>query len=271
MPQHQYSLSLIHHEVDSSVIEQRASDGYINATALCQAGGKRFNDYARLTSTIEFAEELATAVKIPLTDLIQAVSGGVPHLQGTWVHPQMAIHLGQWVSAKFAVQVSSWVRDWMSGHNNFHKPAELPAHLDRYLKNDGNVPPGYFSVLQETGLSLFGPLHNLGFDVPKGWVPDISVGKAFCAWLRQEKDIDTDALPTYSHDYLDGRQLVFPKLYPEIYLPEFRNWFRTIWLPVNGMRYFKQKDPGSLTYLDKLPALAGPKKTANLPNWRKSA
>ena len=39
--QHQYNLPLIQHKVDDgSIIQQRASDGYINATALCKAAGK---------------------------------------------------------------------------------------------------------------------------------------------------------------------------------------------------------------------------------------
>jgi hypothetical protein len=135
--------------------------------------------------------------------------------------------------------------------------------LTRYIKNDANVPPGYFSILQETGLSLFGPLYNLGFEIPKGWVPDISVGRLWCAYLRDNFGVDTDALPTYKHDYLDGR-LVDPKLYPDEYLAEYRRWFRAVWLPVNGVKYFKQKDPNSLAYLDRLPALAGPRYPANL-------
>jgi len=146
-------------------------------------------------------------------------------------------------------------------------PAELPHHLNRYIKNDANVPPGYFSILQETGLSQFGPLHNLGFEIPKGWVPDISVGKLFCAWLRAEHAIDTNVLPTYKHDYLDGR-VVDPKLYPDEFLAEYRRWFRTVWLPEYGVRYFKAK---SLAYLDKLPALASPTKVANLPNFKVKA
>ena len=40
MPSHQYSLSLITHQVQNSIVEQRASDGYINATAMCKAAGK---------------------------------------------------------------------------------------------------------------------------------------------------------------------------------------------------------------------------------------
>lgn len=271
MPQHQYSLTLIQHVANGSQIDQRSQDGYINATELCQAAGKKWNHYASNQGTQDFLCELETDTGIPASVLIQSLKGGSGP-QGTWVHPQIAIHLGQWLSPKFAVMVSKWVYDWMSGKGGAKTPAELPHHLARYLKNDSKVPQGYFSVLQETGLSLFGPLHNIGFEIPKGWVPDISVGRGYCDWIRKQHGIDTDALPTYAHDYLDGRQVVFPKVYPEHLLPDFRYWFRSEWLPKNGVQYFKKKDPSSLMYLDQLPALAGPKTApANLPHWKQSA
>lgn len=263
MLQHQYSLTLIKHEVNNSVIDQRSGDGYINATALCQAAGKRWHNYVRNEPTGHFLRALETKTRISVLELIQEVrsTDGTP---STWVHPKIAINLAQWLSADFAVQVSEWVYDWVTGEGAPKAPAELPHHLNRYIQNDSRVPPGFFSVLQETGLSLFGPLYNVGFEVPKGWVPDISVGRLFCAWLRDEHDVDTDALPTYPHDYLDGRSIVYPKAYPDEFLAEFRKWFRTIWLPIHGVKYFKQKDPDSLVYLDKLPALAAPKAAPRL-------
>lgn len=281
MHQHQYSLTLIQHEVNNSVIEQRSSDGYINATALCKAAGKLFKDYKENKSTNEFLEELAldTGLSIQLGEkalveqkqsLIETFPGAPSTGGGTWVHPLVAIHLGQWASGKFAVQVSKWVQDWISGNVVSTRSPVLPHHLNRYLANDSSVPEGHFSILQETGLSLFGPLHNLGFEVPKGWVPDISVGRLFCDWLRKEHGVDTDNLPTYEHDYLDGRQTVYPKAYPEDFLPHFRRWFRTVWLPQNGVSYFKRKDPSSLAYLDRLPALAGPK-AANAQAFKRPA
>lgn len=261
---HQYSLVLIQHEANGSVIDQRASDGYVNATALCKAAGKLFGDYRRLGTTDDFIIELSADMGIPISELIQSLKGGNGP-QGTWIHPHVAIHLGQWLSAKFAVMVSKWVHDWMSGKGAPMGPVELPPHLNRYLKNDAQVPQGYFSILQETGLSLFGPLHNLGFEIPKGWVPDISVGKLYCVWLRGQHGVDTNSLPTYPHDYLDGRQIVYPKVYPEALLPDFRNWFRSVWLPQYGVQYFKMKDPSSLVYLDRLPALAAPSQPTKLP------
>lgn len=261
--QHQFSLSLIHREVNNSIIDQRTNDGYINATALCKAAGKEWAAYKRNDRTGRFLDALCADMQILMSVLIQEVRGGSGQ-QGTWIHPKVAINLAMWLSPEFEVRVSNWVHDWMTGKGTPSAPAQLPHHLSRYIANDGRVPAGYFSILQETGLSLFGPLHYQGFDVPKGWVPDISVGLKFCEYLRDEHNVDTDALPTYHHTYLDDRKMVFPKVYPDEFLAEFRKWFRTHWLPNYGVKYFKKKDPNSLMYLDKLPALAAPKSTPSL-------
>lgn len=63
--QHQYSLTLIQREFNNSIIEQRSDDGYINATALCAAAGKRWYNYVRNESTGHFlrAHEAMTEAK----------------------------------------------------------------------------------------------------------------------------------------------------------------------------------------------------------------
>ncbi len=234
--------------------------GFAGTTA---AGGRWYN-YRRLESTGHFLRALEAKTQIRVLELIQEVT--LAGVTSTWVHPKIAIHLAQWLSADFAVQVSEWVYDWLSGATNTPAtPAELPVHLRRYLANDGQVTPGYFSILQESGLNLFGPLHNIGFEIPANWVPDISIGLKFCEFLRDTHRVDTDALPSYRHDYLDGRDWVKAKLYPEEYLAVFRRWFREVWLPNHGVSYFKRKDPYSLVFLDKHPALAAPPRPAGLP------
>ncbi len=263
-PTQQLSLDLIHHSADGAVIDQRSQDGYINATALCKASNKLWSDYRRNSTTIAFLEELQSDMGIPISELVHSIKGGPPSFQGTWVHPHVAINLAAWLSPKFAVRVSKWVHDWMSGKLAPVTKPSLPPHMQRYMANDNKVPPGHFSILQETGVSLFGPLHILGFDVPKGWVPDISVGKLFCSWLRETQGVNPDTFPCYEHDYLDGRPIVFPHAYPDEYLALYRTWFRTIWLPQHGRRYFKGKDPQSVAYLDRMPALAAPGATPRL-------
>ena len=50
----QYAMKLIEHEVRGSPVQQRASDGYISATAMCRIAGKLWADYARLSASKAF-------------------------------------------------------------------------------------------------------------------------------------------------------------------------------------------------------------------------
>jgi len=98
--------------LDNNIIQCRKSDGYINATQLCKAGNKHFNDWFRLKSTNEYLVSMETKTGIPVLNLINKNIGG-DHI-GTWIHPKVAINLAQWLSPEFAVQVSNWIYDLMT-------------------------------------------------------------------------------------------------------------------------------------------------------------
>lgn len=244
----QMQLALISHDCgNNSLVQQRAVDGFINATAMCKAAGKLFNDYTRLKNTKEFLEELAGSTGIPVDLLVfQQVTGPNEH-RGTWVHPDVAIHLGQWLSPKFAVMVSRWVREWMSGDVG----GNLPYHLKRYMANRAAVPPDRFSILNELTFGLIAPLEDAGYHLPDNMVPDISEGRMFAKWLRDEKGIDTATMPTYKHVYADGR-VVDAKLYPISMLADFRDHFYNHWMPKRCIDYFQDRDKGALPHLAKM-------------------
>lgn len=254
----QQHLDLIPHAVPGAIIYQRPKDGYINATAMCQAAGKLYGHYNENRTTKDFLAALSAEIGIPISELVQSLSGGDPRMQGTWVHPQVAINLGQWVSAKFAVQVSQWVFEWMSGRAPT-PGSEVPYHLRRYVANQPNIPVGHFSVLAEMATLLIAPMEIMGYTLPEHMLPDISHGRMFCKWLREVHGIDTDKLPTYLHVFEDGRR-VWPKAYPERLLADFRRHFREEWLPNKAIEYFRPRDSEALEYLPKLIAHNKPKK-----------
>lgn len=247
----QLSLELIPHKVGHDIIQQRAKDGYINATAMCKVAGKAWFDYRRQKSTDRFLTVLCSETGIHVSDLIQTLRGGDVSVQGTWVHPQVAVNLATWLSPEFAVRVSQWVYDWMSGQGGPSKKAELPYHLRRYMANHQNVPVGHFSVLTEMTQMLIAPLELNGYSLREHMLPDISSGRMFCKWLRDKHGIDTDSLPTYEHLYEDGRR-VKAKAYPEALLAEFRRHFRVEWLPTKAVNYFEARDRAALAFLPKL-------------------
>lgn len=241
-------LPIIEHHAENSLIPQRAYDGYVNATAICKACNKQFNDYARLSQTTAFLNELYSETGIPVSELIQSVKGGVPQLQGTWVHPQVAMSLAQWASPKFAVLVSKWVFDWMSG--NSHAPKQsLPYHIKRYLINRHKIPPTHFSMLDQMTLKLLAPLETKGYLVPNSLMPDISLGKMFCKWLR-DNGYDPDSFPTYQHEFDDGkRSPVKAKLYPNELMTAF-NMEVENWIKTRSLTYFNERDPNALGALN---------------------
>ncbi|HIC2037448.1 MULTISPECIES: KilA-N domain-containing protein [Enterobacterales] len=240
-------LALIPRVEEGEIIPQRAGDGYISATALCQSVGKRFSDYRVLKSTNEFLVELIAQTGLPEQQLIHVISGGNPRLQGTWVHPYLAINLAQWLSAKFAVKVSQWVTEWQQGKA---KPV-LPIHLERYLQNRAKVPYTHFSMLNELTLNLIAPLEQAGYTLPQEMVPDISEGRIFCKWLREIRGIEPNSFPTYEHEYPDGRR-VEAKLYPIELYEDFKRHFNEVWLPSHATRYFGQRDQQALQFIKTL-------------------
>lgn len=261
MLDHQYSLSLITHQVQNSIVEQRASDGYISATAMCKVAGRKISHYFENESYKAFIQALSADAGIPASDLVQAIKGGDPTLQGTWVHPQVAIHLAQWLSPQFAVQVSKWVFEWMSGKR---QPAKLPYHLERHLLNQNKIPLGYFSVLQEMTNFLVGPMEANGYRLPEKCMPDISHAKLLCKHLRDDYGVDTNALHKYSHEFPDGR-VVQANLYPVEFLGAFRRLMAEVWMPQHAAAYFKTRNPAALPALDKILLLSKPLQPIKLP------
>lgn len=121
---------LINREFNGQVITQR-DDGYFNATAMCQATGKKWKNYWCLDGTQEFLTELASTLRMPIllggrnpppnenaglgqSVLIERTLNEVGGNSATFVHPQVAIHLAQWCSPKFAVAITGWVLEYLT-------------------------------------------------------------------------------------------------------------------------------------------------------------
>lgn len=241
----QLDLALIHHQAEGVVIDQRAVDGYINATALCKAVGRQTNHYFSTEHTQAFIAELALDTGIPANSLVYS-----SRTSGTWVHPQISIHLAQWLSPKFAVQVTRWVSEWMAG-GTAPNSGKMPIHLQRYMVNRSEIPHTHFSMLNELIFGLIAPLESSGYTLPEGMVPDISEGKMFSNWIREAKGVDPKTFPSYRHKYMDGR-VVDARLYPNEYLADFRAHFNNVWLPTKAAKYFETRDPKALPHLPKL-------------------
>ena len=245
----QYNLALISREVDEQIIYQRAGDGYVNATAMCKAASKMLGHYLENQATKAYLKEVSADIGIPITEIVQVIKGGDPQLQGTWVHPDVAIHLAQWCSPKFAVQVNKFIREWMQGENPLQKALnQLQFYIDRASLVNNSVPQNYFSVFKEAA-PLMVTLIQSGVLVDDKTVPDISIGSHWATyWKKQELALDHGEPTNYLHFYPESypQSVSNPqsvKAYPLSALSDFRIWLEGIYLPEKFPKYmlFKQK------------------------------
>jgi hypothetical protein len=103
----------------------RRDDGFVNATSMCRANGKRLNHYLSNDRTDDYIAALAADAGIPATGLIAVRRGGTPNQQGTWIHPRLAVDLARWISPQFAVWMDGW----------FLESIQQPALADPFAGN----------------------------------------------------------------------------------------------------------------------------------------
>ena len=103
-------------------------------------------------------------------------------------------------------------------------------------------------------IALVAPLEMFGYTLPERLWPYISEGRMFSDWLRNEHGIEPKDLPTYRHEFEDGRRATNARAYPFGLLGHFRVHMHEVWIPKRSMAYFKERDPAALEYLPKLLA-----------------
>jgi hypothetical protein len=92
-------------------ISRRDSDGYADATAMCQANGREWKAYHRTDRTTDYITALADATGLQPAQLVITTTTGPNHLRGTWIHPRLAVDLARWISPQFAVWMDGWFLD----------------------------------------------------------------------------------------------------------------------------------------------------------------
>lgn len=236
---------------EGSVVRQRASDGYWDATQMCKAAGKKWADYWRLNSTGEYIQALAESTGIPTDAVVELKSG---RSGGTWVHPDIAIHLAQWCSPRFAVQVSRWVRELLAtGRVDLpNHPANRPTtpwdhrvlmsvgeHKGQLYSRYGAGAFTIMSALSTDILTLGAVLWEHGLPTGPADLPDGSIGIRWAAHAREA------GLP----GPIGTAQLLIPasgakvdaRVYRGADLLTFYEWFRGQYVPTHLHQYLTRK------------------------------
>ena len=116
-------------------------DGYIYATGLCKAVGKRVNNWLRTKETKDFHKVLENKLNKSdahnrATKLIEIYKGNnSKYDQGTWVHPDLGLNLAQWCCPDFSLQVSKWLRELIFTGNVEIEKEKTDIEIDEKYKD----------------------------------------------------------------------------------------------------------------------------------------
>ncbi|NCO74915.1 MAG: hypothetical protein GW795_10410 [Cyanobacteria bacterium] len=121
------------------------------------------------------------------------------------------------------------------------KPAQQLFWAERYwlFYTKTNIPAGYFSI--------YGELHDYilrleanGYIFSIQKVPDISVGKCWCFYLKTILKENHQNFPADEHYYPDNRGIQPAKLYPNKLRGHFHDWLIQSYFPNKLPDYIKK-------------------------------
>lgn len=136
---------------------------------------------------------------------------------------------------------------------------ETPNFIQRFNDNYDRVSTGYFSVISELFIRLYGKFERIGYIIPnkafdgKEIRPDSSVGKRFATFLRKHHPEYEHKFKMYNHIFPNGYEFE-ARQYENELLHIFIKFVDEVWVPEVAHDYFKQRDPLALEYLPKLLA-----------------
>jgi hypothetical protein len=144
----------------------RTSDGYINATLLCKLSNKRIDRWKESPTTKKLIEKVCIKYNLSRDKIIESYQGG-KNKGGTWIHPDLGVHLGQWCSPDFCLKIADWIDEWkkykIENEEKFEteliniKPSDVKTNLERLVQKklqkllggeiEVETPCGYIDLL----------------------------------------------------------------------------------------------------------------------------
>jgi prophage antirepressor-like protein len=134
---------------------------------------------------------------------------------------------------------------------------ETPNFVVRFNDNWDRTDKGFFSVISELFVRLYGRFENIGYQIPnkafsgKEIRPDVSVGLLFAKHLKDKHPEFANDFKMYNHKFQNGQE-VEARQYKNDLLPIFIKFIDDNWIVNNAQKYFKERDPVALDYLPKL-------------------
>lgn len=134
---------------------------------------------------------------------------------------------------------------------------ETPNFVVRFNENWDRIDKGYFSVIGELFIRLYGKFEQIGYQIPNKALngreirPDNSVGMLFSKYLKDNHPELEDHFKFYRHKFSNGLEFD-ARQYKNELLPIFIKFIDEVWMPSKAPDYFKERDPLALDYLPKL-------------------
>lgn len=153
----------------------------------------------------------------------------------------------RWITSEVLPQIRK------TGSYGARKPFDgFPEWIKRLqlFKAKTKIPVGYFCIFMATA-DLLSDFEGAGYCLPNGSVPDISIGKTFCSFLKQTGKYDAALIRSYPHHYPDGR-VVSANIYHNSLWPIFQEWFAITYRIDKLPAYLAKKDPRAAEVLSKL-------------------
>lgn len=112
---------------------QRREGGFVNLTQMCQANGKRIDNWLRLKQTRDYVTVLGNSLQCEVVYSEEGVNGG------TWGHPSLAINLARWISPQFAVWCDAHIFHLMESGETSLAIATVPKTYAQALLEAGRL------------------------------------------------------------------------------------------------------------------------------------
>lgn len=152
-----------------------------------------------------------------------------------------------------------------SGSYSLFDQGGTPAFIRRFNDNWDRVEQGYFSVISELAVRLYGRFEQLGHRLAerapdgKELRPDVSVGVRFAKWLTEFHPNEKANFKKYKHLFREIGLEVPARQYPNSLWPLYTEYVDTVWVRDHAHEYLESRDPIALELLPKLLPPPDPK------------
>jgi hypothetical protein len=107
-------------------------NGFINASKLCQNGGKLLKHWNENKHAKALEHEIINSVGNPTNSKIKIkIMNGPNHTRGTYVHPKLIPHIASWISPSFAIKVADIVNEYFTKEALYEKDKLLQKKADK--------------------------------------------------------------------------------------------------------------------------------------------